>query len=143
VKGTGDRGHLDCGAAERRPPGHPHCGSLDYKMRFRSLVAAVVIVLLATGAISYRNYVCAGDRRHIETIILTDQKFREINIKRLGGGLLLEGSVANSEDLNRFFQQVNAVKRGRVVSKIVVQRSGRTADLLSPKMRRQTTILNR
>ena len=91
-------------------------------MRPHRLTVALLLCLFCLGAIVwYLDHACVRDRVQIESIISGDTRFTGIQVKRLGNGLFLDGSVATTEDLNLFFQKVNEVKRGRVLSRITVQ----------------------
>jgi hypothetical protein len=88
-------------------------------------IASLVCLLLGGVFVLHSDHVCERDRAQIETIITGDARFKNISVKRSGTGLFLDGSVLSSEDLDFFFQKVNKVKRGRVVSRIVVQTRSR------------------
>jgi hypothetical protein len=97
-------------------------------MKPRVIIIGLLTCLLGLGVIvSYGNHVSARDRHQIETIISSDASFKNVHVKRMGNGLLLDGIVATKADLNVLFQKVNQVKRGRVVSKVTVQ-SAQTAN---------------
>jgi prepilin-type processing-associated H-X9-DG protein len=91
-------------------------------MKSRTIIVTLLVCLLCIGAIIwYRDHICVKDRAQIERIVSSDDRFRSIHVKRSGNGLFLDGSVESDEDLKTFFQKVNEVKRGRVVSRITVQ----------------------
>jgi hypothetical protein len=91
-------------------------------MRFRIIVFILLIcVLCAATFVWYRDHVCVKDREQVEKILFGDGRFSNIQVRRLGTGLILDGSVASAEDLDLLFERVNEIKRGRVVSKITVQ----------------------
>jgi prepilin-type processing-associated H-X9-DG protein len=94
-------------------------------MKPRTPIIALLLCLLGVGTIVWRGgHVSSRDRDQIERIISSDAKFKSVHVKQqLGNGLFLDGSVATTDDLNLLFQKVNEIKRGRVVSRVVVQSS--------------------
>jgi hypothetical protein len=91
-------------------------------MQFRPLL--VLIVSLAVAGAAYRclgELVYRSDRKKIESIVRSDERFKNITLARYNGGVSLNGRVKTKEDFNLLLKEVGAIHRGRVTPKIAIE----------------------
>jgi hypothetical protein len=91
-------------------------------MKRSSLPLIILLVLSSVILIVwYKGHLDALDRTNVDFIISHDLKFKDVYLAPCEDGLLLDGAVASDKDRELLLKEINNIKHGRVVSRVIIR----------------------
>ena len=89
------------------------------KLKSAKLVVLIILFCIAV-FLGYSNYIYWQDRHSIESIIMNDSRFHDVQVTTKGIGIILRGHVKSKADMEDLYSEINKIKRGRVDASISI-----------------------